>query len=332
MNTALAPVTSRRPARADASTARSEAAVSGRTIMTLSQALVLSTPVDSVSADARGASFTKRSIKGAAKVWGLKLAMSMIDVSTLEGMDSPGRVQSRCRKAIRPDPADPQVPACAAVCVYLTNVAQARRLVEGTTVKVASVATGFPAGQIPLEAKLFETRRAIADGAHEIDMVISRWALLSGDDAFVYDEIAAVKDACGDILLKVIVETGELGTYDLIRRASMIAMAAGADFIKTSTGKVPGRATLGNTQVMLEAIRDFRHQTGRVVGMKPAGNLNTGKLALAYLAQLYETLGPEWMTPALYRIGASSLMNDILLQLRKEKTGAYQSLDSFSLD
>jgi deoxyribose-phosphate aldolase len=180
--------------------------------------------------------------------------------------------------------------------------------------------------------KLLDTRRAIDDGADEIDMVISRHGFLAGDNQIVYDEVAAVKEVCGPVCLKVILETGEIGTYDQVRRASMIAMAAGADFIKTSTGKVTGRATLGNTQVMLEAIRDFYEATGRKIGMKPAGNLNTAKLALAYMAQLYETLGPDWMTPDLYRIGASSLMNDILLQLRKEKTGAYQSPDSFSLD
>jgi deoxyribose-phosphate aldolase len=288
--------------------------------------------VDAVGADARGASFAQRSWKRAAKVAGLHLAMSTIDVSTLEGMDTPGRVTSRARKAIRPDPLDPSVPSCAAVCVYPAHVALARKLVAGSPVLVASVATGFPAGQVPLEAKLLDTRRAIDEGAHEIDMVISRHAFLAGDHRLVYDEIAAIKDACGPIGLKVILETGELGGYDQIRRASMIAMAAGADFIKTSTGKVPGRATLGNTQVMLEAIRDFHDATGRQVGMKPAGNLNTAKLALAYMAQLHETLGAAWMTPALYRIGASSLMNDILLQLRKEKTGAYPSPDSFSLD
>jgi deoxyribose-phosphate aldolase len=276
-------------------------------VMSLAEALQLSISIDAVAVEARAQQHAKRSLKRESKVWGLKLAMSTIDVSTLEGMDSPGRVTARCRKAIRPDPSDPSIPSCAAVCVYPVNVALAKRLVAGSSVKVASVATGFPAGQMPL-------------------------ALHAGDDAYVYDEVAAVKEVCGSVLLKVIVETGELGSYDQIRRASMLSMAAGADYIKTSTGKVPGRATLGNTQVMLEAIRDFGERTGRMVGMKPAGNLNTAKLALAYMVQLYETLGPAWMTPTWYRIGASSLMNDILMQLRKEKTGAYQSPDSFSID
>jgi deoxyribose-phosphate aldolase len=301
-------------------------------VMSLAEALQLSISIDAVAVEARAQQHAKRSLKKESKVWGLKLAMSTIDVSTLEGMDSPGRVTARCRKAIRPDPADPTIPSCAAVCVYPVNVALAKRLVAGSSVKVASVATGFPAGQMPLALKLAETRQAIAEGADEIDMVISRHALHAGDDAYVYDEVAAVKEVCGSVLLKVIVETGDLGSYDQIRRASMLSMAAGADYIKTSTGKVPGRATLGNTQVMLEAIRDFGERTGRMVGMKPAGNLNTAKLALAYMVQLYETLGPAWMTPTWYRIGASSLMNDILMQLRKEKTGAYQSPDSFSID
>jgi deoxyribose-phosphate aldolase len=299
----------------------------------LKDALHLATPVDPVSVDERAQSFTKRSIKKESKLWGLKLAMSMIDLSCLEGADSPGRVVNRCRKAVRPDPMDPTVPSMAAICVYPDDVPIARKTLARSGVKTASVSTAFPAGLTTLEIKVLETRQAIDAGAEEIDMVMHRSAFLSGDYSRVFDEVAATKDVCGkNVCLKVILETGEIGSYDQIRRASMIAMCAGADFIKTSTGKITGRATLGNTQVMLECIRDFHELTGRFIGMKPAGNINTAKLTLAYMCQLSETLGASWMTPDLYRIGASALGNDILLQIRKEKFGTYQSPDYFTVD
>ena len=298
----------------------------------LSDALNAVVPVDAVAAEERAASLAKRSLKKDAKVWGLKLAVSMIDLTTLEGKDTPGKVLALCRKAIRPDPADGSVPHVGAVCIYPNMVPHVRRALEGSGVKTASVATGFPSGQVPLELKLDETRRTVAMGADEIDMVINRGAFLAGDYDTVFEEIAAVKEACGPAHLKVILETGELGSYDQTRKASMIAMYAGADFIKTSTGKIGIGATLPTTLVMLEAIRDFHHLTGMRVGMKPAGGVSNAKLALAYLVVLYETLGGEWMTPDLFRIGASSLLNDILMQIRKEQTGAYQSGDYFTLD
>lgn len=289
-------------------------------------------PVDAVALEERAASLAKRSLKKDAKVWGLKLAVSMIDLTTLEGKDTKGKVLALCRKAVRPDPSDPGVPHVAAVCVYPSMVPFVRDAVKGTGVHVASVATGFPSGQTYLPVKLEETRHAVADGADEIDMVINRGAFLSGDHQQVFDEIAEVKEACGPAHLKVILETGELGNYDQVRLASMIAMYAGADFIKTSTGKVGTNATLPVTLAMLEAIRDFHDATGKKIGMKPAGGISNAKLALSYLVVLYETLGVEWMTPDLFRLGASSLLNDILMQLRKEQTGAYQSGDYFTLD
>ncbi|HET7437593.1 MAG TPA: deoxyribose-phosphate aldolase [Thermoanaerobaculia bacterium] len=298
----------------------------------LADALELAHGVDAVSVEERAASLAKRSLKKDAKVWGLHLAVRMIDLTTLEGKDTPGKVQALCRKAIRPDPSDPEVPSVAAVCVYPTMVSFVKKALRGTDVKVAAVATGFPSGQTFAEIKVQETRQTVAAGADEIDMVIDRGAFLSGDYRKVYDEIADVKEACGPAHLKVILETGEFANYDQVRKASMLAMFAGADFIKTSTGKVGTNATLPVTLVMLEAIRDFHQATGKKIGMKPAGGISNAKLALAYLVVLYETLGPDWMTPDLFRLGASSLLNDILMQLRKEKTGAYQSGDYFTLD
>ena len=256
----------------------------------------------------------------------------MIDLTTLEGADTPGKVTALCSKALRPDPVDAGVPSVAAVCVYPNLVPTACACLEGSTVKVASVATAFPSGQAPLEVKLADVAAAVEIGADEVDMVIDRGAFLSGRYAKVYDEIVAVKQACGDAHLKVILETGELGTYDNVRRASLLAMAAGADFIKTSTGKIQPAATLPVTLCMLEAIRDVHDETGRMVGMKPAGGIRHAKQAIQYLCVLHETLGAGWLTPDLFRFGASSLLNDVLMQLRKQKTGAYQSPDSFTID
>jgi len=288
--------------------------------------------VDAVGVEERAAALAKRSIKKEAKRAGIRLAVRMIDLTTLEGKDSAGKVRQMCRKAIRPLPEDPTVGPCAAVCVYPNWVAAAKAELAGTPVRVASVATGFPAGQVPLEVKLADTRRAVADGADEIDMVIDRGAFLSGDFDAVFDEIGAVKQACGDAHLKVILETGELVTYDNVRRASELALQAGADFIKTSTGKVQPAATPGVVLVMLEAIRDFYLATGRRIGMKPAGGIRTSKQALHLLVMVKETLGDAWLTPELFRIGASTLTNDLLMQLAKEATGRYQSGDYFSND
>ena len=288
--------------------------------------------VDAVAVEERAASLAKRSIKREAKLFALDLAVRMMDLTTLEGADTPGKVSALCSKGIRPDPADMSVPSVAAICVYPNLVPTALERTRGTSVKVASVATAFPSGQAPTHVKVAEVRDVVEMGAHEVDMVIDRGAFLSGRYAKVYDEIVQVKEASGDAHLKVILETGELGTYDNVRRASLLAMAAGADFIKTSTGKLPSAATLPVTLVMLEAIRDVYEETGRRVGMKPAGGIRQAKQAVQYLVQLHETLGPEWMTPDLYRLGASTLLNDILMQIRKEKTGRYQSPDYFTVD
>ncbi|HEX9160867.1 MAG TPA: deoxyribose-phosphate aldolase [Thermoanaerobaculia bacterium] len=288
--------------------------------------------VDAVALEERAASLAKRSLKKSSKVWGLNLAISMIDLTTLEGKDTPGKVYALCQKAMRPDPLDRDVPHVAAVCVYPAMIPYVKQALSGSGVKVASVATGFPSGQTFIDIKVRETRDAVAAGADEIDMVIDRGSFLSGNLQKVFDEIAEVKEACGPAHLKVILETGDLANYDQMRTASLIAMFAGADFIKTSTGKVTVNATLPVMLVMLEAIRDFYHATGKQIGMKPAGGISTAKLSLSYLVVLYETLGPDWMTPDLFRIGASSLLNDILMQLRKEKTGAYQSGDYFTID
>ncbi|HEY5520011.1 MAG TPA: deoxyribose-phosphate aldolase [Candidatus Limnocylindrales bacterium] len=288
--------------------------------------------VDQVGIEERVDSLKKRSIKKESKLWALDLAIRMMDLTTLEGKDTEGKVRAMCAKAIRPDPSDPTIPSVAAVCIYPALISVAKSALEGSNVKVASVATGFPSGQTFTDVKLLETRQAVVAGADEIDMVIDRGAFLQGDYRHVFDEIVAVKEACGSAHLKVILETGELETYDNVRRASILAMAAGADFIKTSTGKVTPAATMPVMLVMLEAIRDFNRRTGRLVGMKPAGGIRTAKEAIQFLTILYETLGPRWMTPDLFRFGVSSLLNDVLMQIRKERTGAYQGPDYFTLD
>jgi deoxyribose-phosphate aldolase len=298
----------------------------------LADALEMAHGVDAVAAEERAASLAKRSLKKDSKVWGLKLAISMMDLTTLEGKDTRGKVWALCQKAMRPDPSDREIPHVAAVCVYPAMIGFVKEALGDSGIHIASVATGFPSGQTFIEVKTDETRRAVAEGADEIDMVIDRGAFLSGDYQKVFDEIAEVKEACGPAHLKVILETGELANYDQVRKASLIAMYAGADFIKTSTGKVGVNATLPVTLVMLEAIRDFHHVTGKQIGMKPAGGISNAKLALAYLVLLYETMGPAWMTPDMFRFGASSLLNDVLMQLKKEKTGAYQSGDYFTID
>ena len=288
--------------------------------------------VDQVMVEERAASFTKRSIKTSAKLAGLKMAVSMMDLTTLEGKDTPGKVAYLCRKALQPIEAKYDVPSCGAVCVYPNMVKYARKFLgENSPVHVASVATGFPSGQVPLRVKLEETRRASGDGADEIDMVIDRGSFLAGDYAKVFDEIVSVKEACGTAHLKVILETGELVTYDNVRLASQIAMEAGGDFIKTSTGKVNPAATIPVTLVMLEAIRDYFFATGIRIGMKPAGGIRNSKQALAYLVMVKETLGDDWLTPDLFRFGASALLNDVLMQIVKTVDGNYQSLDYFSL-
>jgi deoxyribose-phosphate aldolase len=286
--------------------------------------------VDQVAADERAAKFGTRSIKKAAKEAGLKLVISMLDLTTLEGMDTPGKVQQLCQKAMRPL-LDGDCPPVGAVCVYPALVPVAKRELAGSTVKVASVATGFPSGQTDLGSRLGEVRRAVEAGADEIDMVINRNAFLAGDYALVYDEIAATVEACGKAHLKVILETGELQTYDRVRLGSQIAIDAGADFIKTSTGKVQPAATLPVTLVMLETIRDHYLKTGAQVGMKPAGGIRESKQALRYLVMVKETLGDAWLTADLFRFGASTLLNDALMQLVKERTGRYQSDRYFSL-
>ena len=288
--------------------------------------------VDEVGVNERVARFQSRSIKKDSKIEALKLILSMIDLTTLEGQDTPGKVRQLCQKAIHLHDAVPGLPHVAAVCVYPTMVGVAREALEGHDINIASVATAFPSGQAPLNVKLEDTRIAVDQGANEIDMVISRGAFLAGDYGFVFDEIAAVKEACGDAHLKVILETGELGTLDRVRRASVLAMHAGADFIKTSTGKIQPAATMQVTLVMLQAIRDYYHDTGVMVGMKPAGGISTAKLAVHYLVMLRETLGNAWMTPEWFRFGASSLANDVLMQLVKQATGVYQSADYFSKD
>ena len=288
--------------------------------------------VDQVALEERAAALAKRSIKKESKVAALLLAVRMIDLTTLEGADTPGKVRALSAKAIQPDPADPSIPSCAAVCVYPNLVPTARAAVAGTGVKVASVATAFPSGQSSLAVKVGDVEEAVAAGADEIDMVIDRGAFLSGRYAKVFDEIVRVKEACGTAHLKVILETGELGTYDNIRRASLLAMAAGADFIKTSTGKLPQAATLPILLCMLEAIRDVHDETGRVVGMKPAGGIRTAKQAIQNLVIVNETLGPDWLTPDRFRLGASSLLNDVLMQIRAQRTGRYQNPEHFTRD
>jgi deoxyribose-phosphate aldolase len=290
------------------------------------------TPVDEVGVKERAARFQTRSIKKESKVEALRMVLSMIDLTTLEGQDTPGKVRQLCQKAIYLHDALPDLPQVAAVCVYPTMVGVARKVLGDADIKVASVATAFPSGMAPRQIKLEETRIAVEEGADEIDMVISRGRFLQGEYDFVFDEIAAIKEACGDAHLKVILETGELGTLDRVRQASVLAMHAGADFIKTSTGKIQPAATLPVTLVMLQAIRDYFCESGRMVGMKPAGGISSAKLAVHYLVMLHETLGNAWMTPEWYRFGASSLANDVLIQICKQATGVYQSTDYFSKD
>lgn len=288
--------------------------------------------VDQVGIEERAARFAKRSIKKSAKLEGIKRIISMIDLTTLEGMDSPGKVHAICQKAIRPLEGDATIPSVAAVCVYPTLIPTVKKYLAGTNIKAASVATGFPSGQTPLNVKIEETKWALAQGADEIDMVIPRGAFLAGRYEQVADEIKQIKAACGSAHLKVILETGELQTYDNVRTASWIAMLSGADFIKTSTGKAKVNATLPVTLVMLEAIRDFWYETGRRVGMKPAGGIRNSKEALHYLVLVKETLGEAWLNNRYFRFGASTLTNDLLMQLTKEITGRYQSLDYFTVD
>ncbi len=288
--------------------------------------------IDQVGIEERVARIKTRSIKKETKVQGMKLALSMIDLTTLEGADTPNKVQHMCYKALHLHDSLPGLPTVAAVCVYPSLVKVAKKALEGSIVKVASVSTAFPSGQAPRNVKIADTRFAVSEGADEIDMVISRGKFHSGDYNFVLDEIAAVKEACGDARLKVILETGELGTLDKVRQASDIAIAAGADFIKTSTGKISPAATMEVTLVMLHAIRDHYLRTGEMIAMKPAGGIRTSKQALHYLMMVKEELGPEWLDPHWFRFGASSLANDILMQLQKEADGHYQSADYFSID
>jgi deoxyribose-phosphate aldolase len=288
--------------------------------------------VDQVGVEERVARLNKRSIKKESKIQGLTMALSMVDLTTLEGMDTPGKVIQLCQKAKEPYIGLPDLPSVAAVCVYPRMVCAAHKALRGTGINVASVATAFPSGMTSLENKLEETHQVVEDGADEVDMVISRGEFLKGNYSYVYDEISAVKEACGDAHLKVILETGELQTYENVRKASDLAMHAGADFIKTSTGKVNPAATQPVTLVMLEAIRDFYYNTGRKVGMKPAGGIRKAKQALQYLVLVKETLGTDWLTPQYFRFGASSLANDLLMQIVKQKTGVYQSADYFSND
>jgi deoxyribose-phosphate aldolase len=289
--------------------------------------------VDQVGAEARAAMLASRSIKTTAKQWALDMAISMIDLTTLEGQDTPGKVRAICAKAKRPDPADPTAPQVAAVCVYPDLAHLAAAEVKGTGIHVASVATAFPSGRTSVEVKLADAKYAIEAGADEVDMVIDRGAFLAGDYQLVYDEIAAVREVCrNQAHLKVILETGELVTLDNVRRASWLAMLAGADFIKTSTGKVSPAATLPVTLVMLEAVRDFRATHGRQVGVKPAGGIRTAKDAIRYLVLVNETAGEDWLDPDWFRFGASSLLNDLLMQRTKLATGRYSGPDYFTLD
>ncbi len=304
---------------------------------------ILAHPIDEVGANERADSFTKRSIKKESKIAALYTALSMCDLTTLEGADTPGKIRQMCQKARYPVPPElfeaaaakkglPPVPSVAAVCVYPSMVRVAAKALEGSGIHIASVSTAFPSGQAPLDVKIRDTKFAVDEGADEIDMVINRGAFLSGDYQRVFDEIAAIKEACGDAHLKVILETGEIGSLDHVRLASDIAMEAGADFIKTSTGKVQPGATLPVTLVMLQAIEEFYLRTGKKIGMKPAGGIRTSKQAIHYLVMVNETLGTEWLTPDLFRFGASAIVNDILKQIYKELTGSYYYDRIFSLD
>ena len=289
-------------------------------------------PVEQTGVEERAIRFTKRSIKGSSKMQGLHMILSMIDLTTLEGKDTPGKVNQLCTKARHLHDHIPGLPTVAAICVYPSMVSVAKKALQGSSIKVASVATAFPSGQSSLRIKLADTRLAVVEGADEVDMVISRGKFHAGEYAYVFDEIAAVKEACGKARLKVILETGELGTLDQVKKASNIAIAAGADFIKTSTGKIQPAATLPVTLVMLETIRDHFQKTGKKVGMKPAGGISKSKLALHYLVMVKETLGDAWLDNHWFRFGASSLANDVLMQVAKETQGNYQSPTYFSID
>lgn len=292
----------------------------------------ISPSVDKVGVEERVARFQTRSIKGASKLQGLSMVLSMIDLTTLEGKDTPSKVKQMCYKAAHLHDAYPGLPTVAAVCVYPSMVPIAREALKDSTIKIASVSTAFPSGQAPFEVKKMDTKFAIEAGADEIDMVISRGKFLAGEHAFVFDEIAAIKEICGTKRLKVILETGELATLDQVRRASDIAIHAGADFIKTSTGKIQPAATMQVTYTMLMAIRDHFDRTGKMVGMKPAGGISTSKLALHNLVMVNEILGEAWLSNDWFRFGASSLANDVLMQYMKQVTGKYQSADYFTLD
>ena len=287
--------------------------------------------VDQVGLEGRAATLATRSIKKDSKIWAIDTAISMVDLTTLEGMDTDGKVRALCTKALHPDPTDPTCPAVAAVCVYGDLVATTRACVGGQ-VHVAAVATAFPSGRASMDVKLMDTKQAVADGADEIDMVIDRGAFLAGNYAKVFEEIVAVKEACGDAHLKVILETGELKTYDNVRRAGWLAMQAGADFIKTSTGKVSPAATLPVTLLMLEAVRDFADQTGTRIGVKAAGGIKTSKDAIRYLVMVNETVGEDWLNPDMFRFGASSLLNDLLMQRQRMRDGHYSGPDYVTID
>ncbi|SCG41575.1 deoxyribose-phosphate aldolase [Micromonospora halophytica] len=327
---------------ATTTSARSDLSELGRSETALRTFLHGLPGVDQVGAEQRAAQLGTRSIKTTAKAQAIDLAIRMVDLTTLEGADTPGKVRALAAKALRPDPADPSCPHVGAVCVYPAMVPYVAEVLRGSGVHLASVATAFPSGQAPLEVKLADTRAAVEAGADEIDMVINRGAFLAGRYQEVYDEIVAIKEACGSAdggrqgrpaaHLKVILETGELATYDNVRRASWLAMLAGGDFIKTSTGKVPVAATLPVTLVMLEAVRDFRAATGRQVGVKPAGGIKTTKDAIRYLVMVNETVGADWLDPDWFRFGASSLLNDLLMQRTKLTTGVYSGPDYFTLD
>jgi deoxyribose-phosphate aldolase len=288
--------------------------------------------VDQVGAEQRAASLGTRSIKTTAKAFAIDLAISMVDLTTLEGQDTPGKVRALSAKAVHPDPADPTCPSAAAVCVYPDMVATAKQALGSSGVHVASVATAFPSGRAAMDVKLADTRDAVAAGADEVDMVIDRGAFLAGHYQQVFEEIVAVRAACGGAHLKVIFETGELQTYDNVRRVSWLAMMAGAHFIKTSTGKIQPAATLPVTLVMLEAVRDFREQTGQMIGVKPAGGIRTSKDAIKYLVMVNEVAGPDWLDPDWFRFGASTQLNDLLMQRTKLATGRYSGPDYFTLD
>lgn len=292
----------------------------------------LGTAVDAVGAEQRAAGLATRSIKRASKMWALELAIRCCDLTTLEGADTAGKIRALASKAMRPAPTDPSIPHVAALCIYPRLVQVAAEALEGSGVAVASVATAFPSGQSPLPTRLAEIEAAVADGAGEIDIVVSRGALLAGRYDDVYEEVIRSKEACGDAHMKVILETGELGSYGAVRRASLIAMAAGADFIKTSTGKISPASTLPVALVMAESIRDYVDLTGRAVGLKVAGGIRSAKDAIRYLVVVHETLGEEWLDPALFRIGASSLLNDLLMQIDKQRSGVYSDPDRYTLD